>query len=132
MNASVKRLEETGTALRDALTQQNWSAIGMLDRECRSAVDEAMREHQRDDGAGHHQNHRDAAVIGGQLAQDSRGGRRVSLEAHPALACVVLRRMTDRNASSSDVHPLSISYKKASDILKLPLTFSFDRESVRS
>ena len=32
MNASVKRLEETGTALRDALTQQDWSAIGMLDR----------------------------------------------------------------------------------------------------
>lgn len=51
MNASVKRLEETGTALRDALTQQDWSAIGMLDREFRSAVDEAMREHQRDDGA---------------------------------------------------------------------------------
>lgn len=51
MNASVKRLEETGTALRDALTQQDWSAIGMLDRECRSAVDEAMREHQRDEGA---------------------------------------------------------------------------------
>lgn len=50
MNASVKRLEETGSALRDALTQQDWAAISMLDRECRSAVDEAMQAHERDNG----------------------------------------------------------------------------------
>lgn len=48
MNASVKRLEETGTALRNALTQQDWAAISMLDRECRSAVDEAMQARERD------------------------------------------------------------------------------------
>ncbi|MCW8157361.1 flagellar protein FliT [Stutzerimonas stutzeri] len=48
MNASVKRLEETGTALRDALNHQDWAAIGMLDRECRNAVEEAMRAHERD------------------------------------------------------------------------------------
>ncbi|MGK9046937.1 flagellar protein FliT [Stutzerimonas chloritidismutans] len=50
MNASVKRLEETGSALRDALTQQDWVAISMLDRECRNAVDEAMQAHGRDNG----------------------------------------------------------------------------------
>ncbi|WP_028239444.1 flagellar protein FliT [Stutzerimonas azotifigens] len=48
MNASVKRLEETGTALREALQRQDWSAIGELDLQCRQAVDEAMREPQRD------------------------------------------------------------------------------------
>ncbi|AGA86313.1 hypothetical protein PSCT_01630 [Pseudomonas sp. SCT] len=48
MIASLKRLEETGTALRDALAQQNWAAIGLLDRECRHAVDEAMQEQERD------------------------------------------------------------------------------------
>jgi len=50
MNAAVKRLEETGTALRDALTQQDWAAISMLDRECRNAVDEAMQAQERDSG----------------------------------------------------------------------------------
>lgn len=50
MNASVKRLEETGSALRDALTQQDWAAISMLDRECRNAVDAAMQAHERDNG----------------------------------------------------------------------------------
>jgi hypothetical protein len=50
MNASVKRLEETGTALRAALTHQDWAAISMLDRECRNAVDEAMQAHERDNG----------------------------------------------------------------------------------
>ncbi|EXF43865.1 signal transduction histidine kinase [Pseudomonas sp. BAY1663] len=49
MNASVKRLEETGSALRDALAQQDWAAISLLDRECRQAVEEAMRESSRDE-----------------------------------------------------------------------------------
>ncbi|MGE4405958.1 flagellar protein FliT [Pseudomonas sp.] len=49
MNASVKRLEETGSALRDALAQQDWAAISLLDRECRQAVEEAMRESARDE-----------------------------------------------------------------------------------
>ncbi|WP_313054845.1 flagellar protein FliT [Pseudomonas lopnurensis] len=49
MNASVKRLEETGSALRDALAQQDWAAISMLDRECRQAVEEAMQQPSRDE-----------------------------------------------------------------------------------
>ncbi|KZX64574.1 flagellar protein FliT [Stutzerimonas frequens] len=48
MNASVKRLEETGSALRDALSQQDWAAISMLDRECRNAVDDVMKDSERD------------------------------------------------------------------------------------
>ena len=31
MNASVQRLEATGSALRDALAKQDWAAIGELD-----------------------------------------------------------------------------------------------------
>ena len=49
MNASVKRLEETGSALRSALANQDWAAISMLDRECRLAVEQAMHEPQRDE-----------------------------------------------------------------------------------
>lgn len=48
MNASVKRLEETGSALRNALSQQDWAAISMLDRECRNAVDDVMKGSERD------------------------------------------------------------------------------------
>lgn len=44
MNSPVQRLEETGTALRVALANQDWSAIGTLDAQCRQAVDEAMVE----------------------------------------------------------------------------------------
>ncbi|MCF7202793.1 flagellar protein FliT [Pseudomonas oligotrophica] len=49
MNACVKRLEETGSALRSALANQDWAAISMLDRECRLAVEQAMHEPQRDE-----------------------------------------------------------------------------------
>lgn len=42
MNATVQRLQETGTALRDALAKQDWAAIGELDLQCRLAVDAAM------------------------------------------------------------------------------------------
>ncbi len=49
MNASVKRLEETGSALRSALAQQDWTAIGELDLLCRQAVEDAMREPERDE-----------------------------------------------------------------------------------
>ncbi|MCW3150344.1 flagellar protein FliT [Stutzerimonas stutzeri] len=49
MNASVKRLEETGSALRDALVQQDWAAISVLDHQCRQAVEEAMHESERDE-----------------------------------------------------------------------------------
>lgn len=42
MSSSVQRLEETSSALRDALAKQNWMAIGELDLQCRLAVDAAM------------------------------------------------------------------------------------------
>lgn len=48
MNASVQRLEETGSALRDALARQDWSAIGELDLQCRQLVEQAMQEPDRD------------------------------------------------------------------------------------
>ncbi|EIK53982.1 signal transduction histidine kinase [Stutzerimonas stutzeri TS44] len=49
MNMSAKRLEETGSALRNALAQQDWAAISVLDRQCRQAVDAAMSEPERDE-----------------------------------------------------------------------------------
>src|ERR1700722_17648906 len=66
--------------------------------------------HQRDNQDRYREDHRDTAVIGDQLAQNPRGGGDVPLEAHPALgpaSCMMLRLMMDRNASSSDVHPVS-------------------------
>ncbi|MGG2396241.1 flagellar protein FliT [Pseudomonas sp. SH1-B] len=42
MSSSVQRLQATGSALRDALVQQDWAAIGELDLQCRMAVDAAM------------------------------------------------------------------------------------------
>lgn len=51
MNASVKRLEETGSALRDALMQQDWTAISVLDLECREVVEAAMSDPVRDEVA---------------------------------------------------------------------------------
>ena len=49
MNASVQRLEATGSALRDALAKQDWAAIGELDLQCRMAIDSAMLEPGRDE-----------------------------------------------------------------------------------
>ncbi|MBD9398217.1 flagellar protein FliT [Pseudomonas sp. PDM11] len=49
MNSSVQRLQETGLALRDALVQQDWSAIGELDLQCRIVIDAAMVEVDRDE-----------------------------------------------------------------------------------
>ncbi|RJG09860.1 flagellar protein FliT [Pseudomonas cavernicola] len=49
MSSSVQLLEATGSALRDALAKQDWSAIGELDLQCRQAVDEAMVEAVRDE-----------------------------------------------------------------------------------
>lgn len=49
MSSSVQLLEATGSALRDALARQDWSAIGELDAQCRQAVDEAMVEAVRDE-----------------------------------------------------------------------------------
>jgi len=50
MSSSVQRLEATGSALRNALANQDWSAIGELDQQCRQVVDEAMVEAVRDEG----------------------------------------------------------------------------------
>ncbi|MCQ4256717.1 flagellar protein FliT [Stutzerimonas stutzeri] len=49
MSAAVKRLEETGTALRDAMAQQDWTAISVLDLQCRQVVEAAMVEPRDDD-----------------------------------------------------------------------------------
>ncbi|MGP0172411.1 flagellar protein FliT [Pseudomonas sp. NCHU5208] len=49
MNSSVQRLQATGVALRDALANQDWSAIGELDLQCRMAVDAAMVEGLQDE-----------------------------------------------------------------------------------
>lgn len=44
MSAAVKRLEETGNALRDAMVQQDWTAISVLDLQCRQVIDAVMEE----------------------------------------------------------------------------------------
>jgi flagellar protein FliT len=49
MSPAVQLLETTGSALREALATQDWSAIGVLDLQCRQAVDEAMVETGRDE-----------------------------------------------------------------------------------
>lgn len=49
MTSTVQRLEKTGSALRRALADQDWAAIGELDLQCRQAVDEAMVESASDE-----------------------------------------------------------------------------------
>jgi len=49
MTSTVQRLEKTGSALRSALANQDWAAIGELDLQCRQAVDEAMVESASDE-----------------------------------------------------------------------------------
>lgn len=49
MSAAVKRLEETGNALRDAMVQQDWAAISVLDLQCRQVVEAAMNEAREDE-----------------------------------------------------------------------------------
>ncbi|MCY1237795.1 hypothetical protein D9M68_302740 [compost metagenome] len=44
MSKSVQLLEATGAMLRDALNRRDWEAIGVLDQQCRQAIDEAMDE----------------------------------------------------------------------------------------
>ena len=51
MNTSVQRLQNTGTAMRQALSTQDWAAIGELDLQCRQAVEDAMVDAAEDDGA---------------------------------------------------------------------------------
>lgn len=49
MSAAVKRLEETGNALRDAMAQQDWTAISVLDLQCREVVEAVMVEPREDE-----------------------------------------------------------------------------------
>lgn len=51
MSAAVKRLEETGIALRDALAHQDWTAISVLDLQCRQAVEAAVAESDENESA---------------------------------------------------------------------------------
>lgn len=44
MNAAVLHLQQSGTALREALENQDWEAIGALDMQCRQAVDQALAD----------------------------------------------------------------------------------------
>lgn len=46
MNSSVQQLDATGTALRVALAQQDWEAIGGLDQQCRLAVNLALADNR--------------------------------------------------------------------------------------
>lgn len=48
--STVEQLQNTSTALRDALAHQDWQAVGELDLQCRQAVDCAMADpHQQTD-----------------------------------------------------------------------------------
>jgi len=49
MNASAKRLEETGSALREAMAQLDWTAISVLDLQCCQVVEAARYEPLRDE-----------------------------------------------------------------------------------
>lgn len=51
MSAAAKRLEETGSALRDALVHQDWTAISVLDLQCRQVVEAAMQSAAEDEAA---------------------------------------------------------------------------------
>lgn len=44
---TVKQLQNTSTALRVALAQHDWQAVGELDLQCRQAVDSAMADPQQ-------------------------------------------------------------------------------------
>lgn len=44
MNATVLQLEQTHSALRDALQRGDWAAVGGLDVQCRQAVDRALAD----------------------------------------------------------------------------------------
>jgi hypothetical protein len=51
MSAAAKRLEETGNALRSAMAQQDWTAISVLDLQCRQVVEAALVEPREDEPA---------------------------------------------------------------------------------
>jgi hypothetical protein len=48
--STVEQLQNTSSALRAALVEQDWQAVGQLDLQCRQAVDNAMSDpHQNSD-----------------------------------------------------------------------------------
>ncbi|WP_447591918.1 flagellar protein FliT [Aquipseudomonas campi] len=49
MSSPVQHLEDTGSALREALACSDWAAIGELDLQCRQAVEDAMSDIGSDD-----------------------------------------------------------------------------------
>lgn len=51
MNASVRCLEETGNALREAMVQQDWTSISVLDSQCRLILEAAMSEPRENESA---------------------------------------------------------------------------------
>lgn len=44
MNSTVLQLEQTHSALRDALQRADWEAVGGLDLQCRQAIDQALAD----------------------------------------------------------------------------------------
>ncbi len=46
-SSTVEQLQITSSALRNALAQQDWQAVGELDLQCRHAVDSAMADPQQ-------------------------------------------------------------------------------------
>lgn len=44
MSSTVLQLEQTHSALRDALQRADWEAVGKLDLQCRQAVDQALAD----------------------------------------------------------------------------------------
>lgn len=45
----IEQLQATHSALADALSRQDWESIRLLDEDCRSKVEEAMADQDRDD-----------------------------------------------------------------------------------
>ena len=46
--STVEQLQNTSSALRAALLEQDWQAVGQLDLQCRQAVDNAMADPHQD------------------------------------------------------------------------------------
>lgn len=44
MSAAVLQLQQSGTALREALQNNDWEAVGALDLQCRQAVEQALSD----------------------------------------------------------------------------------------
>ena len=44
MTTSVQRLEETGSAMREALRTADWGSIGQLDIQCRQVIEQALAD----------------------------------------------------------------------------------------